>query len=109
MVEFFPATREMLDEFYGRPMPWTARAYVAVRDGQIVGVGGVAMRGGQHVAFTDHVEGLGKKDAARCARFMERFLREYRVPIFAVCTEGSRRLLERLGFVSEGDVMVRMP
>ena len=100
-LEFRPATPALVEEYYGGPAPWTMKAHVALRDGRVVGIGGVHYGGGVPTAFSEAKEPLSKKDAARCARFMERFLAGFRVPVFAECT-GSRRLLERLGFQATG-------
>lgn len=101
-LEFVPATPALVEEYYGGPAPWTMKAYVALKDGRVVGIGGVHFGGGAATAFSEAKEPLSKKDAARCARFMERFLNTFKAPVWAECT-GSRRLLERLGFRATGE------
>jgi hypothetical protein len=101
-LEFRPATPDLVREYYGGPAPWTMKAHVAVKDGRVVGIGGVHYGGGIPTAFSEAREPLSKKDTARCARFMERFLAGFAMPVWAECT-GSRKLLERLGFRATGE------
>ena len=102
MIEFRPATPALVEEYYGGPAPWTMKAHVALRDGRVVGIGGVRYGGGVPTAFSEAKEPLSKKEAARCARFMERFLAGLKSPVFAECM-GSRKLLERFGFRATGE------
>lgn len=109
-LEFHPATPTLVEEYYGGPAPWTMKAHVAMKDGRVVGIGGVHYAGGVPTAFSEAKEPLSKKDAARCARFMERFLDGFRVPVFAVPSPDlptSVGLLTRLGFRPTGEAAER--
>jgi hypothetical protein len=101
-LEFRPATPDLVREYYGGPAPWTMRAHVALKDGRVVGIGGVHFGSVVPVAFSEAKEPLSKEETVRCARFMKRFLTGFAMPVFAECT-GSRRLLELLGFRATGE------
>lgn len=94
------ATPELLDRFYdGKPPPFTLRACVAMKGEQVLGVGGIHYVGGMAVAFSDHKPELGRKDRARCFRFLEQRLAQWRGKLIAVCyADHSKKLLQRLGF-----------
>lgn len=107
-LEIVPATPELVEAFFGKPPAFTFRGHAAVIDGEVLGLGGISYVGGRPVAFSDWKPELGRKDRARCFRFLERRLAEHKGRIFAICIgEQSRRLLERLGFRGPPEMMVR--
>lgn len=109
-LTFRPATPELLEAFYGRRPIHSMRAHVAMIGDRVVGVGGISLTNGVPVAFSDHAEELGRRARARCFRFMEAQLAQWKGPLRAVCSPadpGSRRLLKRLGFSGDGAVMMR--
>lgn len=116
-LTFELATAEHASAFYGGIPPFSFKGYVALRDGVAVGVGGVFNSGTSPVAFTDmKPEEISRKDRARAYRLLERFIKGYKVPVFAVASEPtSLGLLTKLGFeqtninAKAGPVLRRMP
>lgn len=66
------ATKEDLEAFYkDDPIHYSARAVVVVKDGEVVGVGGVSRVEKKMVVFTDMREGkVSKKDIVKASRLM---------------------------------------
>lgn len=66
------ATPEDLTKFYGpdNPVYFSARAVVAERDGELLGVGGICRVNKQMQVFTDIRGDVSKKDIIRAARMV---------------------------------------
>lgn len=97
MLTFRDATRADFVAFYGRTPPFTLRAALAERDGEIVGIGGYYLENGVAVAFTDN-RGLTKREAVHCGRKVMAMLRELKVPIVATAGEDGETALRHYGF-----------
>lgn len=102
MLAFRYATRADFETFYERTPPFSLRAMVAERDGEIVAFGGYYMENGIAVAFTDS-SGLTKREAVLGGRKMMDMLRGLKVPIVATTQEGGTAL-RHYGFRPFGDV-----
>jgi hypothetical protein len=105
-IEVRPATAADLRRFYGRDVPLTVRALVAVLDGVPVGAGGYFIQDGVAHAFSDmHPELAGrKKDIIRCARRLVAFIRAAGLPTIARPKEGTGGIaLRHYGFARWGD------
>ncbi len=100
MLEIVPATPELAQRYAGANPPRTFRGHAALRDGEVVGLGGIYYQDGQPVIFSEYKE-MSRKDRARCFRFLERVASEWKGRLYAVCDAahpGSPGLLRRLGF-----------
>ena len=117
-IRFVPATAEAVLAYYGGPPPYTFKGYIAMLGDKPVGVGGIYYAGRLPVAFSeckDEMETM-RKDKARAVRLLERLIKSYKVPVFAIATlPTSIGLLTKLGFeatkvvASMGPVMKRLP
>lgn len=116
-ITFVPATPELAREYYGGPPPFSFKGYVALLDGKPVGIGGVFFHG-HPVAFSEMKDEMRPrtKDKARAVRVLEKLIKTYRSPVFAVAAEPtSVPLLTKLGFTltgrqePAGPVMQRAP
>ena len=77
-VEIRPATKADVLRFYKGPPIYSARAVVAVVDGEPIGIGGVCRMGKQMVVFTDFdVESISRKDLVRAAREVLKIIGRY--------------------------------
>ena len=96
--------------FYGHDLPFSARAWVAEVDGEVIGIAGYYLRGGAALVFSDMREAM-KAYPVTIMREARRLMARIKVP--AVCIAdpdlpGSGRFLERLGWrfdrrTEEGD------
>lgn len=116
-VTFVAATPELTRAYYGGPPPYSFKGYVALLDGKPIGIGGVFYHG-HPVAFSEMKDEMRPrtKDKARAVRVLERLIKGYKCPVFAVATEPtSIPLLTKLGFSltsrqePAGPVMQRVP
>lgn len=113
MVEFVPATAELATAFYGKPAPFSFRGWVCMVDGEPAGVCGIYKEGIHNVAFSDIAPGHRgrRRDIVRGIRLMREVIEASPVPVFAKPNPEfptARPLLERLGFVPAGDLMVHL-
>lgn len=81
----------------------TLRAWVAERDGEVMGFGGIAYQGGIVIAFMEMKEGGARYPLTimRVARRVQALLRETTAKVFAEASEdypNSEAFLQRLGF-----------
>jgi len=116
-VEFRSATAKDVELFYEKQPIKTMRGYVAVLDGNPIGIGGVYYDGKMIVAFSEmKVEMRGRKrDIARGIRLLTAMYDKIGTVIAVACpTEKTApKLLEKLGFVPSGqsgpfgDILVR--
>lgn len=112
MCEVRPATAEDFQAFYGRPAPFTLRAIVVVKDGELVGFGGYYLIDGAALVFTDIKPGIGKKDIIRGARETMRLALASGIPLVAQGSEPtSESALKHYGFelshVADGEHIYR--
>lgn len=106
-VTFHEATAEYAAAYFGGPPPFTFRGYVALLEGEPVGVGGIFWQGQTPIAFSEMKEAMQPrtKDKARAARKLEGFIKSYKVPIYAIATEPtSVPLLSKFGFTLTGQI-----
>lgn len=108
--EFLPATRDLAERYYGRSPPFTFRGYVAVLEGEPVGVGGIFYHGDMPIAFSEMKDEMRPrlKDRARAVRVLEQQFKGHRSTLYAVQDEReptSAGLLPRLGFVPTGQAI----
>ncbi len=97
------ATQRDLETYYGGPPAGSMRAYVAIMDGELVGVVGVVRERTYGKYFCDirpelqpHLRSI---TIMRAVKASLRFADEYRGPLIAVADDAeSCRLLNRLGF-----------
>lgn len=98
-VEIRPATPELLRQFYGSDVPWTVRAVVGVRDGEVLGVGGYLVKGHVVMVFSDIKPGAPKKAIVRGVRATLGLLRRAGLSGIAVREKPeSATFLEHFGF-----------
>lgn len=106
-VEFVPATPELVAAWYGRPSPFSLRGYAGVaEDGRVMGLCGIYMVGPDAVAFSEWRQEVDRRTLARGVRLIERMLKAFPIPVYAVPSETqptSVALLERLGFKPTGE------
>jgi hypothetical protein len=106
-VEFVPATHELVAAWYGRPAPFSLRGYAGVaEDGRVMGLCGIYSVGPDPVAFSEWRPEVDKRTLARGVRLIERMLKAFPIPVYAVPSDKqptSVALLKRLGFVETGD------
>ena len=106
-MEFIPATREILESYYGEPREHTTKAVVAVDDGKVVGVAGISRIEGKWVAFmsaTDEAR-KHKKEFVRGIRAFRKLLNGMNRPVYADADpkiNGSDLLLRHAGFKNRG-------
>lgn len=97
------ATQRDLEIYYGRQLPGTMRANIAIMDGEIVGVVGVVRERECGKYFCDfkpelqpHLRSI---TIMRAIKDSLRFADQYRGPMVAIADDAeSCRLLHRLGF-----------
>lgn len=110
MVEFRRATYEDAVAFYGKPPEMSFKGYVAVEDGEVIGVGGVfydELR--RPIAFSQMKDAMRSrtKDKAKAVRILMTFAHSLHKRVYAVADPGeptAPRLLKRLGFRPTGEV-----
>lgn len=112
-VTFRPATARDFETFYGRPAPQTVRALVAVKDGEVIGLGGYWLRDGDAVAFSDIKPEFRKrpKEILKAARLLVGYLREKGIPMVAEASpheKNSPRMLRWAGFEQIEGSLYRM-
>jgi len=115
-VTFVEATGDLALAYYGGPPPYSFKGHVALLDGQPVGIGGVYFVNRLPVAFSEEKGLMSRKDKARATRLLEKQIKAFKAPVFAIATEPtSVGLLTKLGFemtplvASLGPVMKRLP
>jgi hypothetical protein len=103
--EIVPATRELMERFYGHPPRQTAQALVTLLGDEPIGVAGVyADRYGRMVCFADTRPVLRErfsKTGVRMAHRLMKMAREKGVTLWAAADSGiepAARFLEYLGF-----------
>ena len=119
-ITFAPATQAYAYDYFGGSPPYGFRGYVALRDGAVVGIGGVFMYEGIPVAFSQMKDPMRPfiKAKARAARLLEKYIDDMRIPVYATADPNeptSGKLLEKLGFqptgieIEQGELLMRRP
>lgn len=111
-LEIVPATSALLERFYSRTSPFTLRGHVVLKDGEPVALGGIYFDNEKAIAFSDiKPDRMTKREIAQGFRFLERQFARWPGPLFAICNPAypnARRLLQRLGFQGQPELMVRV-
>jgi len=113
MFDIVPATPELMERFYRGRQKRSARALVALRDGEPVAVVGVYLDRTRWVLFSDRtVDPVAhKRDVVRLMRAAKELLNSS-LPVYACAelTDAARRTLVHMGFVQvKGDVYQWLP
>lgn len=103
MIEIVPATKEILDEHYGKELPRSCRAIAAVKDGRVLGVAGFHMDKIAMVVFSELSDELKRSPRALIKgwRLLAKMMRARGVMAYARCDsniEAAERFLIHLGF-----------
>lgn len=106
-VKIEPAKPEHIVEFYGAPHKRRIRGYVAILEGQVVGVGGLSFERESVLLFSDIKDALRpfKKDIVKGLLILLSLIEKAKFPIFAIANKQEKmaeRLLSRLGFIESG-------
>lgn len=105
--EFRQATAKDAREFYGEKPPFSFRGVAAIKDGKVVGLGGIYREAHYLVAFTDMKDEMreNKKDIAKGCRMIHKMIIDEKRPVYAVANREeptAEALLAKLGFVPSG-------
>lgn len=97
------ATAADLVEFYGKPHSFSCRAVVAVKDGRVIGVGGVYYYRRQVIAFSEVKPELleSKRDMVVASHATFDLIHRMDVPVYALADDSlmhSAKTLEHYGF-----------
>lgn len=102
-----PATQAYADAYFnGRP-PLGFRGYVALLDGEVIGVGGLFREFGVPIVFSQMKPPMRpfRKACARAVRLLVELMDSTNVAVYATADENevtSAKLLAKLGFVATG-------
>lgn len=107
-IEFVTATQKLAEQYFGgaRP-PYGFRGYLALLDGEPVGIGGLFVWEGVPIVFTQMKDPMRKfiKARARAVRLMVGMMDSLKMPVYATADKmepTSEKLLAKLGFVPTG-------
>ena len=97
-----PATSADVLAYFGEKAPQTIRANVLDVDGEVLGIAGYYLHGGNAVVFSDNKPDIPKLTIWRQAKAL---MKSLRLPSVCFATETSGPFLKRLGwqFVEETD------
>jgi hypothetical protein len=106
-VIFRRATQADAERFYSGPPRMSLRGWVAEKNGEIVGIGGVYYANGVPIAFSEITDAFreNKKDVAKGCRILMELISKTRGPVYAVANPDeptAARLLARLGWEPTG-------
>lgn len=106
-ITFRPVTVSDIEGYYNRPLEHSFRGYVAVKDGEVVGVGGVYYAGPTRVAFSEFKDAMrsDRRALVRGVRMLMKFIDTIKGPVYAVANPNeptAANLLSRLGWVPTG-------
>lgn len=106
-VEFRQATAKDAKAFYGHMPMKTMRGFVAVLDGEPIGIGGIFYDSGAMVAFSEMKDEYRarKKDVARGIRLLCQMFDDLPGDVFAAANRNeptAKALLTKLGFMNSG-------
>lgn len=97
MLEMRVATKEDVEQFYGKDPEFTFKGFTGVQDGEIMGVCGVYFIQGIAVVFSEIKEGISKKLVVMGIRKIMELADSLPYKVYAT-TETSQHLLIKLGF-----------
>jgi len=105
--KFRQATAQDAYDFYGANPPFSFKGVAAIKDGMVVGVGGIYREGPYLIAFTDMKDEMreSKKDVAKGCRMIHKLIIEESRPVYAIANNDeptAEALLVKLGFVPSG-------
>jgi hypothetical protein len=106
-IEFVTATQKLAEQYFGGRPPYGFRGYIALLDGEPVGIGGLFMWDGIPVVFTQMKDPMRPfiKARAKAVRLMVGFMDTLKVSVYATADKmepTSDKLLAKLGFVPTG-------
>ncbi len=118
-AEIFIAKNEDIISIYGKPLPYSGKAWIVRIEEKIVGIAGIYYQPKQAIMFSDMIlNGLSvpKKLIWRTVKQLWENIKALGVPAVAVCSGefmNSGVMLERLGFVyvrqDENGIIYRSP
>ena len=105
--KFKQATAQDAYDFYGGTPPFSFKGVAAIKDGKVVGLGGIYREGNYLVAFTDMKDEMreSKKDVAKGCRMIHNLIIKEKRAVYAVANNDeptAAALLVKLGFVPTG-------
>jgi hypothetical protein len=109
-VTFRPATAQDAHGFYGKAPDRSFRGLAAVKDGEVIGVGGVYYDDFRRpVIFSEYNEVMAgeKRARAKAVRLLLQFAERLYPRVFAIADpryDTSGPLLKKLGFVGTGEM-----
>jgi hypothetical protein len=106
-ILFRSADAADVEAYYEKPLPFSFRGYVAVKDDQVVGVGGVYYDGPARVAFSEFKDEMrsDRRALVKGTRMLMKFIDTIKGPVYAVADQNeptATNLLRRLGWVPTG-------
>lgn len=100
-LQIVPATLDLVQQFAGKPPPYSFKGHAGLLDGKVVGLGGIFFRDEVPVIFAEFTPGLARRHRAQAFRFLEEEFDKWAGVLFAICDSGfasAPGLLDRLGF-----------
>lgn len=106
-VVFRPATAADAEAYYGKPPPCSFRGIVAIKDGEVAGIGGVYYDGPLRIAFSEFKDSLrsDRRALVKGTRMLMQIVDTIKGPVYAVANKDeptAANLLARLGWVPTG-------
>lgn len=98
MTEIVPTTLDHLVTLYGEPPKLTVRAKTAIRDGEVYGIGGVYVEGGNRYAFIKFKDYEDMRAIAKLGRAVRAMFSNGVIAIRDTSLEKSESFLEHWGF-----------
>lgn len=114
-MKIVPATREMMESYFGQEHRRTVRAWAGVENGEVLGVGGVCVNRHALVVFLSMKEDLRERfrkypgPLVRMTRKLQKYATERQLPLVATpdmkipCAE---KFLKAMGFKNQNGVYV---
>jgi len=105
--EIRAATAKDAFNFYGKPPSNSFKGVVAVKEGKVIGIGGLFYTKSGLIAFSDMKPEMRqhKKLIVKGCRVIMGMVKNAETPVYAVANDQeptAKNLLERLGFVNTG-------
>lgn len=98
-MDIRPATADDVRRYHDS-IPYSAVVLAGLRDGEVIGVGGVYYSNGAPVVFSGFCDGMTKREIVKGARAIMGMLRGVRGPVYAKQDAGDKpaRTLAHFGF-----------
>lgn len=107
MIEIRQATEKDVRNYFDGVAPIRSmRAFAAILDGRVIGIGGVYFDGKNMVAFSDIKDEMKKykKDIVRGARIIMDMIASRNIAVFAICADDRAvQFVNHLGFDVVGE------